>query len=171
MALLNYGVRESALQKLMGHVSLRMTLKYARVLDRTVEQEFNRAVERMQTGSLGWVPSFFTPEDYSMLTEAEPLNWIRLPHGYCRRHRRLHCESDVKCLLCDRFCALSGDLPRLQEMCDRFLQLGMEVKADVVASHIQRLEAGTDDLLALKSVELQYLPRFDETLFSEAVPC
>ncbi len=171
VALLNYGVRESVLQKLMGHVSLRMTLKYARVLDRTVEQEFNRAVERMQTGSLGWAPSFFTPEDYSMLTEAEPLNWIRLPHGYCRRHRRLHCESDVKCLLCDRFCALPGDLQRLQEMCDRFLQLGMEVKADVVASHIRRLEAGTDDLLALESVELQYLPCFDETLFSEAVLC
>ena len=171
VALLNYGVRESALQKLMGHETLRMTLKYAHVLDRTVEQEFNRAVERMQTGSLDWVPSFFTSEDYTILTEAESLNWIRLPHGYCRRHRRLHCESDVKCLLCDRFCALPGDLPRLREMRDRFIQLGMEVKADVVASHILRLEAGTDDLPALTSGELQDLRYFDETLFSGAVAC
>jgi integrase len=141
VALLNYGIRESVLQKLMGHESLRMTLKYARVLDRTVEQEFNRAIERMQTGSLGWVPGFFAPEDYGILAEAEFLNWIRLPHGYCRRHHKLHCESDVKCLLCDRFCALPGDLPRLLEMHHRFLQLGMEVKANVVNSHIRLLES------------------------------
>jgi integrase len=141
VALLNYGIRESALQKLMGHESLRMTLKYARVLDRTVEQEFNQAVERMQTGSLGWVPGFFAPEDYGILAEAESLNWIRLPHGYCRRHHKLHCESDVKCLLCDRFCALPGDLPRLQEMHDRFLRLGMDLKANVVGSRIRFLES------------------------------
>jgi integrase len=141
VALLNYGIRESALQKLMGHESLRITLKYARVLNRTVEQEFNQAIERMQTGSLGWVPGFFAPEDHGILVEAESLNWIRLPHGYCRRHHKLHCESDVKCLLCDRFCALPGDLPRLQEMHHRFLQLGMEVKANVVNSHIRLLES------------------------------
>jgi integrase len=52
VALLNYGIRESALQKLMGHKTLNMTLEYARILDRTVEQAFNEAVERMQTGPL-----------------------------------------------------------------------------------------------------------------------
>jgi hypothetical protein len=148
-----------------------MTLKYARIVDRTVEQEFNRAIGRMQTGPLDWIPSFFTLEDYSTLTEAESLNWIRLPHGYCRRHRKLHCESDVKCLLCDRFCALPSDLARLQEMHNRFLELGMEIKADVVASQIRRLESGTDDLLTLKSIELEYPQCFDETLFLVAIPC
>ncbi len=38
VALLNYGIRESALQKLMGHATLGMTLEYARILDQTVEQ-------------------------------------------------------------------------------------------------------------------------------------
>jgi len=140
VALLNYGIRESALQKLLGHTRINTTLVYARILDRSVEYAFNEAVERMQTGSLNWVPSFFAPEDYSLFAEGDALNWIRLSHGYCRRHHKLHCESDVKCLLCDRFCALPNDLPRLQEMHDRFLGLGMEVKANVVASHIQRLQ-------------------------------
>lgn len=40
VALLNYGIRESALQKLMGHATLNMTLEYARILDQTVEQSF-----------------------------------------------------------------------------------------------------------------------------------
>lgn len=144
VALLNYGIRESALQKLMGHSTLNMTLEYARILDRTVEQEFNAAVAQMQVGPLSWVPSFFGPEHYTLFAEGDALNWIRLPHGYCRRHPKLHCESDVKCLLCDRFCAFLTDLPRLQEMHQRFLFLGMEVKADVVASHIRHLKPQTD---------------------------
>lgn len=141
VALLNYGIRESALQKLMGHTTLNMTLEYARILDHSVEKAFNQAVERMETGALSWVPNFFAPEDYTLFCHSDALNWIRLAHGYCRRHSKLHCESDVKCLLCDRYCAFPADLPRLQDMYDRFLALDLQLKADVVASHIRGLEA------------------------------
>jgi len=140
VALLNYGIRESALQKLMGHATLDMTLEYARILDRTVEQAFSQAVERMEAGALSWVPNFFAPEDYTLFCDRDALNWIRLPHGYCRRHPKLHCESDVKCLLCDRYCAFPTDLPRLQDMYHRFLALDMQLKANVVASHLRRLQ-------------------------------
>jgi integrase len=163
VALLNYGMRESALQKLMGHSTLNMTLEYARILDRTVEQAFNKAVEQMETGPLSWVPSFFVPEDYTVLCEADALNWIRLPHGYCRRHPKLHCESDVKCLLCDRFCTFATDLPRLQEMHHRFLTLDMRLKADVVASHIRHLEgqAGQQTPFLLKPEKANESLSFD----------
>src|SRR5262245_57705165 len=73
--------------------------------------------------------------------EGDSVSWIRLPLGYCRRNPKLHCESDVKCLLCDRFAASPQDIPRLQEMHERFVKLGMQVKADVVAARIRRLEA------------------------------
>jgi len=145
VALLNYGMRESALQKVMGHATLSMTLEYARILDQTVEQAFNSAVEQMQAGPVSWVPSFFATEDYSLFAEGDAVSWIRLPHGYCRRNPKLHCESDVKCLLCDRFVASVTDLPRFQEMHGRFAALGLQVKADVVAAQIRRLEAGTRD--------------------------
>jgi len=141
VALLNHGLRESALQKLMGHTTLNMTLEYARILDRTVEQAFNQAVEQMQEGPLSWVPNFFKPQDYVHFEESNAVNWIRLPHGYCRRHPKLHCESDIKCLLCDRFCADPGDLSRLQEMHQRYLDLEMKVKADVVLAQIRYLES------------------------------
>jgi site-specific recombinase XerD len=144
VVLLNYGMRESALQKLMGHATLNMTLEYARILDRTVEQSFNQAVDRMQAGSLSWVPNFFESEEYTLLAAEDAINWIRLPHGYCRRNPQLHCESDVKCLLCDRFCTSQADLPRLQEMHERFLNLGMQTKADVLSSQILRLTAKND---------------------------
>jgi len=153
VALLNHGLRESALQKLMGHSTLNMTLEYARILDRTVEQAFNQAVEQMQVGPLRWVPSFFKPKDYEPFEEADALNWIRLPHGYCRRHPKLHCESDVKCLLCDRFCAHSGDLDRLQEMHQRYCDLNMPVQAEVVFSHIQNLEDHDESRVPLLPLE------------------
>ena len=141
VALLNYGVRESALQKLMGHATLGMTLEYARILDETVERSFSEAVERMQEGALSWVPTFFEQKDYTLFAEGDAVSWIRLPLGYCRRNPKLHCESDVKCLLCDRFAIGKEDLPRLQQMHERFLSLGLTLKANVVEAQIQRLEA------------------------------
>ena len=140
VALLNYGLRETALQKLMGHATLGMTLEYARILDETVEKAFSEAVEQMQDGVYSWVPNFFVQEEYTLFVEGDAVSWIRLPLGYCRRNPKLHCESDVKCLLCDRFAIGKEDLPRLQQMHERFLKLGLKVKADVVAAQIQRLE-------------------------------
>jgi site-specific recombinase XerD len=147
VALLNYGMRESALQKLMGHKTLNMTLEYARILDTTVEQAFNQTVERMQTDTRSWVPSFFATEEYTRFAEGDTLSWIRLPMGYCRRNPKLHCESDVKCLLCDRFTASPQDIPRLQEMHERFITLGMQIKADVVAAQIRLQEAQSPTLM------------------------
>lgn len=147
VALLNYGIRESALQKLMGHKTLNMTLEYARILDTTVEKAFSETVERMQTNTRAWVPSFFATEEYTLFAEGDMVSWIRLPVGYCRRNPKLHCESDVKCLLCDRFAASPQDIPRLQEMHERFLKLGMQVKAEVVAAQMRRLEAPPSSLM------------------------
>jgi len=144
VALLNYGMRESALQKIMGHATLNMTLEYARILDQTVEQAFTTAVAQMQAGPIQWVPSFFATEDYVVFAAGDAVSWIRLPHGYCRRNPKLHCESDVKCLLCDRFAASAADLPRFKEMHERFQSLGLQVKADVVAAQTRRLEAPSD---------------------------
>nr|MBN1230157.1 tyrosine-type recombinase/integrase [Anaerolineae bacterium] len=141
VTLINYGMRESAIQKLMGHTTLNMTLEYARILDTTVEQAFNDAVAKMESGPLNGIPSFFSGEEYSLFAEGDAMSWIRLPHGYCRRNPKLHCESDVKCLLCERFAAFPEDIPRLKSMYERFQTLGLQAKAEVVAAQIYRLEA------------------------------
>jgi site-specific recombinase XerD len=155
VALINYGVRESALQKLMGHANLDVTLEYGRILDHTVEQAFGQAVEQMQEQPHSWVPSFFAVEEYSTFVEADAVSWIRLPHGYCRRNPKLHCESDVKCLLCDRYRGSAEDLPRLQAMHDRFVGLGMDMKAAVVAAQIQRLtQQEVAALIPLESIQI-----------------
>lgn len=124
----------------MGHATLNMTLEYARILDQTVERSFSEAVEQMMEGTHSWIPNFFVQEEYTLFAEGDSVSWIRLSLGFCRRNAKLHCESDVKCLRCDRFAVGKEDLPRLQQMYDRFVKLGLKVKADVVAAQIQRLE-------------------------------
>jgi len=126
VALLNYGIRESALQKLMGHADVGMTLEYARILDDTVERSFTEAISQMEEGPNSWVPNFFVQEDYTLFAEGDAMSWIQLPVGFCRRNPKLHCESDVKCFLCERFCATPKDLPRLQQMHERFTKLGLK---------------------------------------------
>ena len=106
---------------------------------KTVEQSFAVAVSKMQEGPTQWIPSFFTREDYTLLAEGDTLNWIRLPLGYCRRNPQLHCEGDVKCLLCDRFQVSQDDLARLEEMHQRYLTLNMPLKANVVLSQMRLL--------------------------------
>jgi len=158
VTLLNYGMRETALQKLMGHARLDMTLHYARILDQTVEAAFETAVTQMQEGPLSWVPDFFKTEEYTLFVEGDAISWIRLPHGYCRRNPKLHCESDVKCLLCDRYCATSADLLRLEQMYERFIKLGLSMKADVVASQINQLRSQRDE------ISLQSFPSLPQPL-------
>ena len=129
----------------MGHATLGMTLEYARILDQTVEEAFTTAVEHMREGPLSWVPNFFMQEDYTLFVEGDAVSWIRLPIGFCRRNPKLHCEIDMKCLLCDRFAVGKEDMPRLKLMHDRFMKLGLGLKADVVAAQIQRLELPPGD--------------------------
>lgn len=140
VALLNYGIRETVLQKLLGHESLNMTLEYAKILDHTVETAFSEAVEQMRDGPLSWVPTFFTQENLTVFAEGDTLNWIRLPMGFCRRNVKLHCESDVKCFLCERFYLTPAELPTLKAMHERFARLGLTVKAEVIHAWIERLE-------------------------------
>jgi integrase/recombinase XerD len=48
--LLNAGMRLECLQQLLGHSSLEMTLRYARLSDQTREEEFFRAMARIEGG-------------------------------------------------------------------------------------------------------------------------
>jgi hypothetical protein len=46
--LLNAGMRLECLQQLLGHSSLEMTLRYARLTDKTREEEFFKAMARIE---------------------------------------------------------------------------------------------------------------------------
>ena len=50
--LLNAGMRIECLQQLLGHSSLEMTLRYARLTDKTREEEYYKAMARIEKGAV-----------------------------------------------------------------------------------------------------------------------
>jgi site-specific recombinase XerD len=50
--LLNAGMRLECLQQLLGHSSLEMTLRYARLTDKTREEEYYKAMARIEKGAV-----------------------------------------------------------------------------------------------------------------------
>jgi site-specific recombinase XerD len=50
--LLNAGMRLECLQQLLGHSSLEMTLRYARLTDKTREEEYYKAMARIEKGAI-----------------------------------------------------------------------------------------------------------------------
>ena len=69
-----------------------------------------------------------------LFAEGNSVSWILLPVGFCRRNPKLHCESDVKSLLCERFYGTAKEVPQLRQMHERFLLLSLKLKAYVVAA-------------------------------------
>ena len=88
---------------------------------------FDRGCERIRASSPGrHAPSTFARPILAHRNSAEPL--------------QTYGESDVKCFLCERFLGTTKDLPRLRQMHERFLSLGLKLKAEVVAAQIQQIE-------------------------------
>jgi len=48
--MLNAGLRIEVLQQLLGHYEIAMTMRYARLVDRTREQEYFKAMDRIENG-------------------------------------------------------------------------------------------------------------------------
>ena len=103
--LINAGVPQHVIQKLLGHASPRMTARYAQIYDRTVRDAFERyCAERVNTAGehLNYEPDALT-------ADAE---WVKhnlarirdsLPNGYCGRPPQQHCPHPNACLTCPDF--------------------------------------------------------------------
>ena len=103
--LINAGVPQHVIQKLLGHASPRMTARYAQIYDRTVRDAFERyCAERVNIGGehLDYEPDAVT-------ADAE---WVKhnlarvrdsLPNGYCGRPPQQECPHPNACLTCPDF--------------------------------------------------------------------
>jgi integrase len=103
--LINAGVPQHVIQKLLGHASPRMTARYAQIHDHTVRDAFERYCrQRVNTDGEA------VPYDPGALTaDAE---WVKhnlsrvrdsLPNGYCGRPPQQDCPHPNACLTCPDF--------------------------------------------------------------------
>jgi integrase/recombinase XerD len=74
--LLNAGMRLECLQQLLGHAKLEVTRRYARLTDKTREEEYFRAMARIERGEIGG--HYRRDREFPAVSqEAQPL----APHG------------------------------------------------------------------------------------------
>jgi site-specific recombinase XerD len=83
-ALVNAGCSLQALMALLGHVSAEMSLRYGKLFDATVRQEYERALAQAKA-SLGPVLPEAAPVGLGTDWRAAPLIKARLASGYCLR--------------------------------------------------------------------------------------
>lgn len=111
--LINSGVPEHIVQKLLGHQSAQMTARYAHLHDTTLRAAFDRYCEQRVNIAgelLGYDPD-------SPAAEAE---WVKhnlarvrdaLPNGYCGRPPQQDCPHPNACLTCPDFQTTPEFLP------------------------------------------------------------
>lgn len=103
--LINAGVPQHVIQKLLGHASPRMTARYAQIHDATVRDAFESyCAQRVNTAGqhLGFDPDALTAD-----AEWAKHNMARirdsLPNGYCGRPPQQNCPHPNACLTCPDF--------------------------------------------------------------------
>jgi integrase len=103
--LINAGVPQHVIQKLLGHASPRMTARYAQIHDHTVRDAFQRYCHQRVNTAGDALP--YDPD--ALTADAE---WVKhnlsrvrdsLPNGYCGRPPQQDCPHPNACLTCPDF--------------------------------------------------------------------
>jgi integrase len=103
--LINSGVPQHVVQKLLGHASPNMTGHYAKVHDSTVREAFDRY--QSQRVNIAGERVGYDPDSPTASAEwvKQNMNRVRdsLPNGYCARPAQQDCPHPNACLTCPDF--------------------------------------------------------------------
>jgi site-specific recombinase XerD len=122
---INRGMSMEAIAALLGHRSLDMTRKYARIADRTVAEAYFDVADKVDA-------LYDSHPSVLALTELEREMSARLlGNGYCTRPRQLDCAHDSACENCVYFQTTIGFRPTLQTQHDDAISKGQTDRADL----------------------------------------
>ncbi|MGH9287255.1 MAG: tyrosine-type recombinase/integrase [Acidimicrobiales bacterium] len=131
---INRGMRLEAIAALLGHRSLRMTLTYARIANRTVADEYAATQAR--------VDALYDHSD-------EPADLTRLRHehrrmlgnGWCTRPRGTDCAFEAICEGCGYYQTGVEFAPTLRAQRDHAASHGQTTRVELYGALLDRLEA------------------------------
>ena len=150
--LINSGVPQHAVQKLLGHASPHMTGHYAKVHDATIREAFDRyQSQRVNiTGQrIGYDPGAPTA---SAEWVKHNLNRVRdsLPNGYCARPAQQDCPHPNACLTCPDFqtTPVFLQIHRRQSATNQHLIAQADAKGQHrLAENLRRVQASLDAII------------------------
>jgi integrase len=157
--LINSGVPQHVVQKLLGHASPHMTSHYAKIHDTTIREAFDRY--QAQRVNISGEPIGYDPDAPAASAEwvKHNLNRVRdsLPNGYCGRPAQQDCPHPNACLTCPDFqtTPVFLQIHRRQAATNRSLIAQADAKGQLrLAENLRRVQANLDRIIpALEALQ------------------
>ena len=113
----NRGMPLESIAALLGHRSLSMTMVYARIGNRTVQQEYSQVSKHLEELSRAVVlnPGELTLVEGDQMKRLRQDHWRMLGNGYCTRPDGVPCEYETICESCPCFSTTVEFLPILNK--------------------------------------------------------
>ena len=139
---INRGMPLESIAALLGHRSLSMTMVYARIGNRTVQQEYSQVSQHLEelcnhAALLSNQPALV---EGSQMRRLRQDHWRMLGNGYCTRPDGVPCEYETICESCPCFSTTVEFLPVLQKQKQDAEEKGQTQRVDVFARLIQSME-------------------------------
>ncbi|HET7666123.1 MAG TPA: tyrosine-type recombinase/integrase [Mycobacterium sp.] len=131
---INRGMRLEAVAALLGHRSLRMTMVYARIANRTVAAEYHAVSEKVE--ALYAEPDYETAEMRQLRVEHRRM----LGNGWCTRPTHLDCSFESVCEGCGFFATTVEFKPRLEAQRDHAAAHGQTARTSRYQQLLDRLD-------------------------------
>jgi integrase len=137
---INRGMSLEAIAALLGHRSMRMTMVYARIADRTVADEYFAVSEKVEA-------LYDAPKELPAEAEGAEMRKLRgelhrrmLGNGYCARPVGLDCHFESICESCTFFQTTLEFRPTLERQRDDAAEKGQVGRQKVFDGLLQRLD-------------------------------
>ena len=139
--MINRGMSLEAIAALLGHRSMRMTLTYARISNRTVAEEYFRVTEAVEASYANAGPLPANLEGANMRRIAAEHRRL-LGNGHCTRPVGLDCSFESICERCGFFETGPQFLTILRRQRDDADRHGQEDRAQLLEGFIEEIDAG-----------------------------
>ncbi|MFZ0379962.1 MAG: site-specific integrase [Solirubrobacteraceae bacterium] len=138
---INRGISLEAIAALLGHKSMRMTMVYAKIANRTVADEYFKVSEKVEA-------LYDAPKELPADTEGAEMRKLRaemhrrtLGNGYCARPVGLDCHFESICESCTYFQTTHEFRPTLQRQRDDAADKGQTGRLKIFNGLLDRLDA------------------------------
>jgi integrase len=138
---INRGMPLESIAALLGHRSLSMTMVYARIGNRTVQQEYSQVSAHLEE----LCNRVDLLNNQPVLTEGAQMrrlrqdHWRMLGNGYCTRPDGIPCEYETICESCPCFSTTVEFLPVLQKQKQDAEEKGQTQRVDIFAKLIRSM--------------------------------
>ena len=143
----NRGMPLESIAALLGHRSLSMTMIYARIGNRTVQQEYSQVSQHLEELCKRVEPSSSkdghqqpTLVEGTQMRRLRQDHWRMLGNGYCTRPEGVPCEYETICESCPCFSTTIEFLPVLHKQKQDAEDKGQAQRVDIFARLIQSME-------------------------------